>query len=123
MGEVEGIACDALDQGSFAILGSLSSATESGPQVIWLFDALSVETERTRNIAIVAAQVACLEELLRKRESISLDCHGRVLEDDAQGRQSRADGSLEVEPRHPECSVTHEMDAELVWCGPLRPER
>src|SRR5207245_11782928 len=65
------------------------------------------------------ADVAGAVLVVRDDEVRDLDGHGRVVEHDRADRNPAAHGRLEVEPRHAEGGVAHEVDAELVGGGQL----
>src|SRR5207244_13628823 len=65
------------------------------------------------------ADVACAVLVVRHDEVRNLDGHGRVVEHDGEDGNPAAHGRLEIEARHAERGVAHEIDAELFRGGQL----
>jgi hypothetical protein len=54
---------------------------------------------------------------------MGFDRHRRIVQDDRQDRDAATGRRLEIESRHPERRVAHEVDAELVGRGDLGADR
>src|SRR6516225_4892951 len=84
---------------------------------------LAPPAEIAADIGVVAAEVTRPIALVRQCHRMGLDRHRRVVQHDRRNRDAAAHRGLEIEARHTEGGVAHDVDAELVGCGNLGADR
>src|SRR5690606_36082124 len=110
-----------LEQRRPAGLRHLACPQERRLDLARLGDALRPATQRLVDVGVVAAQVARAEEVVRSFHVARLDGHAAVVEHHGENGNVRAHRGFEIEPRHAERRVAHEVHAELVRRSELRP--
>ena len=73
------------------------------------------------DLGVVACHVGEAELLTGRWVAARVGSHAAVVQQDRRDRRSGADRSLDVQARHAEGAVAHEIDAELVGLCQLRP--
>src|SRR6266567_4754702 len=108
------LAGDELDQRGLPFRVHLPGALDGRGDLRGLLDALGLPAHRAAHVRVAPADVSRAVAVVGDDQRVPLDRHRGVVQDDGGDGDAAADGRLEIEARHAEGGVAHEIHAELV---------